>query len=175
MVLYSFDNSQTWSYHLNAPELKSFIDVNNMFIYSVDGWNNLMRSTDLGQTWNQVLHFSSGNSYNINLYFEEKRGFVYGENGVIYKNQNAQAVGIDELEQKKRIKIYPNPTMEVLRIELSPGVQLEQIELFDSSGKKLKTFNKNERTLDISGLNSGNYLLKLRSKEGLFTEKVLIR
>ena len=77
--------------------------------------------------------------------------------------------------KKKRIKIYPNPTMEMLRIELSPGVQLEQIELFDSSGKKLKTFNKNERTLDISGLNSGNYLLKLRNKEGLFTEKVLIR
>ena len=40
MVLYSFDNSQTWSYHLNAPELKSFIDVNNMFIYSVDGCIN---------------------------------------------------------------------------------------------------------------------------------------
>ena len=173
-VLFSMDNGITWDYFRGGGEGKSLILETGQIISLNINSNQILTTNDFGQNWDKST--INGVIFTDVVYSKyDSTIYALGKNGVIYKNRNLATVGLDKLEQKKRIKIYPNPTMKVLRIELSPGVQLEQIELFDSSGKKLKTFNKNERTLDISGLNSGNYLLKLRNKEGLFTEKVLIR
>jgi hypothetical protein len=77
-------------------------------------------------------------------------------------------------EFSKNNAFYPNPAKDVLHIEVNDDIQFESIEIFDTSGKKVKTFNTADRNLNISGLSSGTYSLKLLTQEGILTKKVII-
>jgi hypothetical protein len=89
-------------------------------------------------------------------------------------NYSNQFLDISEKEISKIIKIFPNPVTNIVQIEVSEEVQLDGIELFDMSGKKVKTYNSFDRNLNISGLSSGTYFLKLLTQEGILTKKVII-
>jgi hypothetical protein len=53
---------------------------------------------------------------------------------------------------------------------------IEQLSIFDLSGKQIvqyKAFN-NSRPLDLKMLKTGMYVIKLETKNAVFTEKLLI-
>lgn len=77
-------------------------------------------------------------------------------------------------EFSKNNTFYPNPAKDVLHIEVNDDIQFESIEIFDTSGKKVKTFNIGERNLNISELSSGTYFLSISTSEGKLTKKVMI-
>ena len=57
--------------------------------------------------------------------------------------------------QTSLIKIYPNPTSDILNIE---GIEVEKIDIYDAEGKLVqKTLNNNQ--VDISHLSTGKYFL----------------
>jgi len=57
------------------------------------------------------------------------------------------------------LNIYPNPTKNTLNIDTSNS--FTTIKLFDISGKMLKTFNPENRSLNVADLKAGIYFLKL--------------
>ena len=81
---------------------------------------------------------------------------------------------INETELKKKINIYPNPTKDVLQIEVSDNTEIESIELFNLSGKRVKSFNNSDRNLNISDLSSGAYFLRISTTKGGLAEKIII-
>lgn len=83
-------------------------------------------------------------------------------------------LGLSEKQLDKIFIIFPNPAKDVLQIEVSEEVQFESIKLFGISGKTIKTLNASERNMDITGLSSGTYFLKLLTQEGILTKKVII-
>ncbi len=72
------------------------------------------------------------------------------------------------------ITIYPNPITDVLQIKTIKDIQIETIEIYDIKGKKVQAFNKNERMLNISEVHTGTYFLKLLTKQGVLTKKIII-
>jgi hypothetical protein len=74
------------------------------------------------------------------------------------------------------ISIIPNPTKGELRVELGELI-VEKIEIFDIVGRIVSSHHlhtpSSHHTIDISHLNSGNYFVKLTSKQGNFVKKVL--
>ena len=57
-----------------------------------------------------------------------------------------------------RISVYPNPTANRIYIQ---GENITKAELFDFRGRKVKTTNQNQ--IDLSGMGSGSFILKVTS------------
>ena len=54
-----------------------------------------------------------------------------------------------------RFKVYPNPTSDILFFEK----EIEHVQIFDASGKLVKSFSEKKEKVNVSDLQSGNYLL----------------
>jgi carboxyl-terminal processing protease len=67
---------------------------------------------------------------------------------------------------KSEIKIYPNPVIDYLTIELAKNELSTSIELYDVLGKKIlaKTLKFNESKLDLTAISKGIYILKLENQ-----------
>ena len=73
----------------------------------------------------------------------------------------------------QEIKIYPNPVKDKLFIK-SPNVVLEQVNTYDLSGKMVfEQKDISNDNLDISQLQSGVYILKLKTSVGEVRKKLV--
>lgn len=68
----------------------------------------------------------------------------------------------EEVLLDNRFKVYPNPVSEILFFEK----ELNQLQIFDASGKLVKSFSEKKDNVNVSDLESGSYLLlgKLEGK-----------
>ncbi|MFA6260477.1 MAG: immunoglobulin-like domain-containing protein [Bacteroidia bacterium] len=89
---------------------------------------------------------------------EEKKRLVY-----------VTATGIEDVIQNAGFTVYPNPASHVLKLELNKG-EIAHVVAYDVQGKAiaLKTSLENKGySMDISHLNSGLYILKIESTDGV--------
>lgn len=89
-------------------------------------------------------------------------GFDLDAVGVI----NETAVGINELDKNDFIKIYPNPSNGVVRVEWLVASRACSLKVFDLLGNEIKNFELHSKTteLDLSNLNSGIYFVQIESE-----------
>ncbi|OGS61531.1 MAG: hypothetical protein A2X07_07445 [Flavobacteria bacterium GWF1_32_7] len=82
-----------------------------------------------------------------------------------------------DFSQSNNIKMYPNPATDLVNISISNYVGDLKVELFDINGRLVKTksvdFSGNY-ALDLNGLNSGVYIVKLSGSELNYSEKIVI-
>ena len=64
--------------------------------------------------------------------------------------------------------VYPNPAKDIVHIEFSPDVNCRAAEIYTMDGRLVETCHgaSLQTTIDISSLNSGVYMLKLRMSDG---------
>ncbi|MBE0675920.1 MAG: T9SS type A sorting domain-containing protein [Bacteroidales bacterium] len=83
--------------------------------------------------------------------------------------------GVEKISLAKNISIYPNPANEILQITSEKS--LKNISIFNVAGQKVMDVDMNnmvQRNIDISGLNKGLYLVKVRDNEGaVYSTKVV--
>ena len=108
------------------------------------------------------------NSQDTNSFLRENYIYVDKATGLIRHNQ-------------EEIKCYPNPFSESIIIQLPMGNNKKEniLEIYDISGKIVKTINTIENTITWNGKNNGGqkcepgiYFLKL--KDNNLTKKVLL-
>lgn len=90
-------------------------------------------------------------------YFNDKVGYYkYIDDLTIVKSSTAS---IDELK-KFNFSAYPNPTSNNLTVSASKNI--ENVEIFNLIGQKVMSLtpNTNNKTIDVSNLNTGVYILK---------------
>ncbi len=87
-------------------------------------------------------------------------------------NNHLNTMQLDLLSRD--IIIYPNPVNHILRIEVSNEININQIELYNVEGRKVKIFEKTERALNILGLDPGNYYLKIITEQGEISKNLSI-
>jgi hypothetical protein len=83
--------------------------------------------------------------------------------------------GIDAIETSF-VKIYPNPTSDLLTISSSNYLGNYKIELYDNTGKLVKeyTSNENETTISVNEFANGAYTIKLIGDNVTETSKLNI-
>jgi type IX secretion system substrate protein/Ig-like domain-containing protein len=81
-------------------------------------------------------------------------------------------LGVDNFTMSN-LKVYPNPTFDVLNIENAHAIV--GIEIYTITGQKVavKTINEVTASIDMSGLAGGTYLVKVISDTAVKTVKVL--
>ncbi len=97
--------------------------------------------------------------------------FSYGTN-----EDCVLAIGIEEFTSPENaVSIYPNPTSGYTIIESER--KLDQLQVFSISGKLVREsrINGYSAKLDLSDLNNGLYILRMRSEDGQwFSEKLMV-
>lgn len=87
----------------------------------------------------------------------------------IYNTQSCpwQVVGLEE-EKRLEFSVYPNPISSFLQIEFSQQLN-GHLYIYNYQGQLLldQKFESSKERLDLENLNSGTYLLKIQSKEGV--------
>lgn len=73
-------------------------------------------------------------------------------------------VGISEVSVLNTVKVYPNPTSAVLNLQSQ--VVLTNYTLFDLQGRAVKQGSLTTNQIDLSGLESGVYVLGVRGVDG---------
>lgn len=102
-------------------------------------------------------------------------------NIVKYDNIRISAVNtlpklsVNELLSSK-FAVFPNPVTDIVTITSSENIGVEQIEMYDISGKTVKSRNyamENEVQLNIENVANGTYFLHIKTNEGIAVKKVV--
>ena len=125
---------------------------------------------------NQTLHVSSAESAWYKVSVTNEHGCSSSDS--IYIDSH---VGINNINNKFLINIYPNPAKNVLNIEFnSDKKQNVIIELINITGKtvvkkSIKNIVNYKSSIDVSNFNKGFYYLKIYNKEILKIKPVVIQ
>jgi len=79
----------------------------------------------------------------------------------------------EELELASNLLVYPNPSTDKITIELKNNLELNRATLFDIRGKQVKV-QMTDKTLNVSRLPRGIYVLRLETSKGAFEQKVVL-
>lgn len=88
--------------------------------------------------------------------------------------------GIRDYSTEKIVRIYPNPTKEMVTIQLVSSDFLSEeivLQLFDKTGRQLQSWKMTENTseLNLSSYASGTYLLKVMNKKQVMDVRKIIK
>ena len=87
-------------------------------------------------------------------------------------NATWQSLNVGNHPVKPNIKVYPNPTSDFITIENNDAEPFLSIELLDYAGKRLKSFDPSNTSVNLSDLAPGVYLIQMISAQGKFCEKI---
>ena len=86
-----------------------------------------------------------------------------------FHQTNVMITALADFSADFKVSVYPNPTAEWLNVEAPDAPTAFGLELFDVTGKPLQFLpvepQGERRTVDLSGLTPGMYLLRLRTED----------
>ena len=88
-----------------------------------------------------------------------------------------QALSNEDFTISNQIKIWPNPAIDHLTIDLPESIQIESIAIiYNQLGQKVAQLDINNNNIQLTNLTSGQYLLSLRNDQDIhLTKKFIIR
>ena len=188
-----YSNRNSYAYPIG---LKHSADGNLYFAYRTNnngsankGWIGIVKlDTDLNIIWQRYClgswNSSTGYNHSYCQILQTEDGFMIG--GRIHKSGESYNVfyyfvhdndanNIPEAEAFLRpYMYYPNPNQDRLHLQYSPDVQPTRIELYDLQGRLVRSQSQGLESVDMQGLASGQYLMKVTMEDGKsFTDKVV--
>ena len=124
----------------------------------------------------QLYRPSTNQVFNIDVIYEpslDNSGLFHENSMSAVVDLKISATGINE-PRDANVYIYPNPTKGTFTIE--GLVSVAEVEIYASYGKIVFTDNMYDRELiDLSTLPKGVYLVKVRDKQGMHYEKLILK
>ncbi|MCK0130373.1 T9SS type A sorting domain-containing protein [Flavobacteriaceae bacterium F08102] len=156
-------------------------------LYFVDRNNNMVRKVDMTTgklttvAGNGKQGFSGDGSLATEAKLSNPTGLAFNKSGDLYivdrgNNRIRKITGLiksSETNIATNIKIFPNPSIDKINVEVSNDVQLIAVALYDSSGTLVKVPLINN-SLNVSKLPRGIYILKITTSEGSSEQKVVL-
>jgi len=141
------------------------VDVRfNNLMFAVDGNGNLLYKI---KSRNGLV---AGNSVAVkaNIYFDYN--FPIETDSAI---TTFSVLGLNDNEIDASVKIYPNPSKDIIKIDASGSIKT--LQLYDIQGRLLQIgiVNEASASLDISNRATGIYLLKITTDKGIKVEKII--
>lgn len=75
--------------------------------------------------------------------------------------------------QSKKVVLYPNPTKEFVNFKNAD--KIKSVDIFESTGRKVKTVKMEGTEINVSDLQSGSYYLEITLKDGSTSFEQLIK
>lgn len=91
--------------------------------------------------------------------------------GFSFANNFCTLMNISQTDLNDEFKIFPNPVSEKLEIA-NQNLAINSVQIFDVNGKEIVN-EKNKNEIEVSGLPTGIYLIKIQTGKGFVTKKFL--
>jgi hypothetical protein len=132
----------------------------------LDAWETLIKvDGKINSQVNQAYQVVDNQPYNSITYYRLKQTDFDGEFTFSYiislNNQFAGAL----------IKIFPNPSEDVIFIEASPAFENNPLIITDQTGKLIMSTHKTPKHLNIKHLTNGVYILKMGNYQCRFVKR----
>lgn len=169
-VINYIDNAFYKSFHFN--------DNVGYFIQGsfIGGQDHFYKTTDNGATLNEVHFFSGLESALYDIYFiDDNVGFVVGENGTILKTTTG-GMATRDIDPKDNIKIYPNPSKNILVVDTISQQKLDKLKVTDTSGKIIhqQKICNSKTEINTTKFPTGIYFISVEENgKTLKTEKII--
>ena len=84
------------------------------------------------------------------------------------------ALSVDSEVLASMINVYPNPFTDYIKLDFDASVNVKSVSLRDITGKRISKFlSKNNKTINVSHLTSGMYLLIVETDKGTVSRKII--
>ena len=165
-------------YNTTMTQLQ-YSDLNpNVIVASNSRNQTIMYTIDGGQTWTIIpreqIDYIQFNDVEcifrddlITAYFATK------DLGIVSFEIKDLPLGTDQPELvQKGIKIYPNPSSDIVNVVLSGDVSFKKAVLYSMTGQKV--MESESTTVNIKGLSNGLYILNVEAADGsTYTQKLI--
>lgn len=89
-----------------------------------------------------------------------------------YIKTSYATLGLGNNVQSPKLNLYPNPVANNLYLS-SSDQKIENVAIYNLTGALVKTISNEVKSIDVSDLTSGNYLVKVTTDNGSFTQKII--
>ncbi|WP_293895123.1 T9SS type A sorting domain-containing protein [Flavobacterium sp.] len=86
-------------------------------------------------------------------------------------NGTITTLGTPENDFSSAVLIYPNPVKNSFTITMPAAAKIDSVEIYDLSGRKIKSIDKVDAVVNVSELSVGNYTLKVKSGSSITIKK----
>lgn len=184
-IFSSLDAGETWTQILSGVDVKRVVfspSENGLIVAtvytSIFNEASIYYSADNGNEWNTVTNeeLLYVQSYNMDYHFDGNDIVAYiatTDLGVLkYTIENA-TLGINNPNASANaIKIYPNPASDLLNIFATENnFEIEKTEIYTITGQKVLESNK--KTISVSSLSPGIYIVKVKANNNYYTQKLV--
>lgn len=129
--------------------------------FSILGYSqSAIGSINSGAVSNDNLMHSVGEIYVIPTDPGETNS---GTMGLLYQSV-IKVLGVDEIQQES-VKIYPNPTSDFIYLNVSSKTKIEDIQVFDNSGRVVLKTTIKDNKIDLRNLPVGVYILTFGNED----------
>ena len=183
-VYVSDNGGQTWSsYRLNLPNFQALAlewhdnGQDGLYLGMNYGVYYIDNSMTEWQVFNNNLPNVIINELEVNYAENKIYAGTYGR-GLWVSPTYEPTLSTDDFQLFSSLSVYPNPAKKVLNIYWNKNY-ISDLRLFDSQGKlvqyhrELSLFNVHQ--IDVSGLTTGVYYLRINNEKGSTTRKVIIK
>lgn len=81
------------------------------------------------------------------------------------------AMASESFDFNNYFSLYPNPTTNLLNLEVKNGIEINGISIYNMLGQLVLNSNADLKIIDVSSLNTGNYFIKIATDKGITTSK----
>ncbi|MCD6063586.1 MAG: photosystem stability/assembly factor-like protein [Flavipsychrobacter sp.] len=183
-VLKSSDGGNSWIKQKIAADTFAFYKAkfaSNGFAYLLAsktmaiGGGYVYGSDNFGQSWHSVQVDPHWWLSDISMP-TISTGYIVS-NRSVYRTTTGGGLGlsVEDVEAANDgINVYPNPANDIVHVDVPAHAKLLTLSLYDVSGRLVKQI-KGAKTLDISTLSKGAYLLEIGTGQGLYKRKLLLQ
>jgi hypothetical protein len=175
-----FSNVNDPNYIVYAPQVT--VDGKELYFTRIlDGTVNselcVSVREDVADTFSLPMVIHSNNGYipeAISITNDKSKIYYHQKNSLgvfeVYMRYRMPTLSLSE-NQEKSLTVFPNPTTEILTLQLAEAQSNFTVTIFSTLGQCCLTF-ENQTILNISGLPAGMYIVELESESGIFRTTV---
>ncbi len=134
-------------------------------------YTNVIRQKETGNSANTFINYTwyQTNPYSPLLFAQFKNDG--GVNLLVYKNTTG--LGVNPIEPKKAMAIFPNPAHTELNIHLPDQQILDRVAISDVTGKIVLKQDQNLNQINVSHLANGLYFIEAHSGKEKYVTKFI--
>ena len=94
---------------------------------------------------------------------------------LIVNASDTDSIRIVDVDLGDRIRLYPNPTLGKVWIDVQNGVEIQQISIFDLAGREVKAPSLSAQShseIDLTDCVHGIYMVRIVTNEGILVRKI---